>query len=134
MTSDRSTQAAPRAALGLSVAVIQPYLYPYPGYFRLLARADLFVICGCEQLLRRGRAHRCEVPDPCGAIEWRTLPLSRQARATCICDLAFAPRARQEFDRRIARLPWIAAGNGATVPRFGSRGLTGRGTTVHANY
>ena len=35
----------------LRVAVMQPYFMPYPGYFRLLAAADVFVI------LEIGRAH-----------------------------------------------------------------------------
>lgn len=91
---------------------MQPYLYPYAGYFRLLAEADVFVVYDCVQFPQRGRVHRCEVPGPAGAIEWLTLPLARRKRETRICDLAFAPGARDEFDRRLARLPWLTAGRG----------------------
>ena len=42
---------------------MQPYLFPYAGYFRLLSQVDEFVIYDCVQFPRRGRVHRTEVPD-----------------------------------------------------------------------
>jgi len=78
-----------------AVAVMQPYFYPYAGYFRLLAAAEIFVIFDDVQFPRRGRVHRCEVPRPVGgsnsALEWLTLPLARQPRDTLIKDLASQP-------------------------------------------
>ena len=109
------------AGRGRTVAVMQPYFFPYAGYFRLFAVADVFVILDCVQFPRRGRVHRCEVPGPDGGAEWLTLPLARQRRDVLIRDLAFAPGARQEFDRRLARLAWIAAAAGPSaepVSRF----------------
>ena len=94
------------------VAVMQPYFFPYAGYFRLFARVDEFVIFDCVQFPRRGRVHRCEYLGTNGAPEWLTLPLARQPRDVLIRDLAFAPDARAEFDRRLARLPWLTRGNG----------------------
>jgi hypothetical protein len=97
---------------GTTVAVMQPYFFPYAGYYRLLACADIFVMLDCVQFPRRGRVHRCEVPGPGGATEWLTLPLARQPRDVLICDLAFAAGARGELDRRLARLDWIASARG----------------------
>lgn len=95
-----------------TVAVMQPYFYPYAGYFRLFAAAETFVIFDDVQFPRRGRVHRCEVPGPGGALEWLTLPLARQPRDTAIKDLAFADNAREVFGRRLARLPWLADARG----------------------
>ncbi len=100
-----------------TVAVMQPYFFPYAGYFRLLAAAETFVIFDDVQFPRRGRVHRCEVPGPGGALEWLTLPLARQARDVLIKDLAFAAEARDAFDRRLARLPWLATTRGAWAER-----------------
>ena len=89
------------------VAVMQPYFFPYAGYFRLFGSADEFVIYDCVQFPRRGRVHRTEVPGPDGSAEWLTLPLAHQARATLIRELEFATGARREFDKRLGRLPWL---------------------------
>jgi hypothetical protein len=96
------------------VAVMQPYFFPYAGYFRLLHAVDDFVIFDCVQFPRRGRVHRTQVPGPTGQVEWLTLPLARHSRDTLIRDLAFAPDARASFDKRLGRYSWLA---GAREPR-----------------
>ena len=95
-----------------TVAVMQPYFFPYAGYYRLLACADIFVIFDCVQFPRAGRVHRCEVPGPAGATEWLTLPLAHQPLHVLIGNLAFSAGARQEFDRRMGRLSWIGKSAG----------------------
>jgi hypothetical protein len=102
---------------GKRVAVMQPYFYPYAGYFRLFAAADELVLYDCVQFPRRGRVHRCRVPAPNGGERWLTLPLRRQPRETAIHDLGFADGAREELDRRLARLPWIAVARGPQADR-----------------
>ena len=92
----------------LRIAVMQPYFLPYPGYFRLLAAADCFVILDCVQFNRRGRVHRAQLPGPGGAVEWLTLPLAKQPREVAIRDLAFAQDARASFDARLHRVPGLA--------------------------
>ncbi len=99
------------------VAVMQPYFYPYAGYFRLLATADLFVIFDCVQFPRRGRVHRTEVPAPAGGTEWLTLPLAHQQRDVLIRDLDFAAGARERFDARLARHQWIERSRGEAADR-----------------
>ncbi|AGW15017.1 WbqC family protein [Megalodesulfovibrio gigas] len=96
---------------------MQPYFFPYAGYFRLLAGVDCFVLLDCVQFNRRGRVHRTEVPAPAGGTQWLTLPLARQPRETCIRDLAFAADARSAFDARLHRHPWLAAGSGPASDR-----------------
>lgn len=94
------------------VAVMQPYLYPYAGYFRLLHAVDEFVIFDCVQFPRRGRVHRCAIPDGRGGETWLTLPLARHPVDTRIADLRFASDARAELDARLGRLPWLREGRG----------------------
>jgi hypothetical protein len=94
------------------VAVMQPYFFPYAGYYRLLAAAETFVVFDDAQFTRRGRVHRCEVPGPSGAVEWLTLPLERQPQSTAIRDLRFAANARETFDARLARLSWLRGARG----------------------
>lgn len=62
----------------MKIAIMQPYYYPYAGYFRLFAATDLFVILDDVQWNRRGRVHRCESDG-----EWiHTLPIKRTDRDT----------------------------------------------------
>ncbi len=78
---------------GRRVAIMQPYFYPYAGYFRLFAAVDRFVVYDCVQFPRRGRVHRCQLPaagSAGGPERWLTLPLEPSARSTRIRDLAFA--------------------------------------------
>lgn len=95
----------PGAASAETVAVMQPYFYPYIAYFALLAVADTFVIYDCVQFPRRGRVHRTELGGGGTRREWLTLPLSRQPRQALIRDLRFARGATGEFHRRINAKP-----------------------------
>lgn len=99
---------------------MQPYLFPYAGYYRLLAAADLFLIFDCVQFARRGRSHRCEVPRTDGRTEWLTLPLALARRETSIDRIVLAADARARFDERLRHLPWIAAAGGPAARRVRS--------------
>jgi hypothetical protein len=99
------------------VAVMQPYLYPYAGYFRLLAAADTFVVFDDVQFPQRGRVHRCEVPGPDGTAQWLTLPLAPAPRHTLITDLEFAADARSTLDARLERLRWLMNSRGPLADR-----------------
>lgn len=56
---------------------MQPYYYPYAGYFRLFAVSDIFVFLDCVQWNRRGRVHRYESDG-----KWITLPIKKTDRDT----------------------------------------------------
>jgi hypothetical protein len=99
------------------VAIMQPYYFPYAGYFRLFVEADEFIVYDCVQFPRRGRIHRCQVPGPDGREEWLTLPLVHQARTTLIRDLRFTDDARAVMERKLARLPWFRSAHGANAAR-----------------
>jgi hypothetical protein len=96
----------------LRVAVMQPYFFPYAGYYRLLAAADLFLLYDCVQFKRGGRIHRCELAASNGQPGWLTLPLTPAPRATPIDQIRLAPQARRQFDERLRRWPWVASAAG----------------------
>jgi WbqC-like protein family len=97
---------------------MQPYFFPYAGYFRLLHMVDHFVVFDCVQFPRRGRVHRAQVPGPAGDVEWLTLPLAAMPREVLIRDLAFAPDARARLDERLARHAWLAQAEDAVAERL----------------
>src|SRR2546430_1375246 len=103
---------------GKCVAVMQPYFFPYAGYFRLLDIVDHFVVFDCVQFPRRGRVHRTQVPGSAGSAEWLTLPLASMPREGLIRDLAFAPDARARFDDRLSRHAWLTTAEGAIAERL----------------
>lgn len=92
----------------MRVAVMQPYFYPYMGYFRLIAAVDIFVLFDCVQFPRRGRVHRSEVPDGRGGTCWLTLPLAPSARDRTIEAMCFPPDAERLFAGRRRGLAWLS--------------------------
>ncbi len=88
---------------------MQPYFFPYAGYFRLFAAADMFVIYDCVQFPRRGWVHRNRLPDANGAPAWLTLPLQKAPRAAAIKDLRFSNDAASRFSAQMPRFPDLCA-------------------------
>lgn len=93
----------------LTVAIMQPYFFPYAGYFRLFAASDLFVIYDCVQFPRRGWVHRNKLIDVSGEPRWLTLPLEKAPQDVLISDLRFPPNVVEEFAERLRLFPLIAA-------------------------
>ncbi|WP_167853573.1 WbqC family protein [Roseovarius aestuariivivens] len=87
------------------VAIIQPYFFPYLGYYSLFARADEVILLDCVQFPRRGRVHRSPMPSN-GEPKWLTLPLARQPVTTTIRELRFSDTAPEEWEKRLARQDW----------------------------
>jgi hypothetical protein len=71
------------------VAIMQPYFFPYAGYFRLFAACDLFVVLDNVQFPRRGWVHRNRLRRQDGELDWMTLPLAPAPQSVQIRDLAF---------------------------------------------
>ncbi len=91
---------------------MQPYFFPYLGYFRLFAAADVVVLYDCVQFPRRGRVHRSALQAPAGQYRWLTLPLLRQPREVCISDLVFQDNAEAHFHRRLSGHGWFRTAKG----------------------
>jgi len=74
----------------MKLAVMQPYFFPYLGYFRLLRIADTFVILDNVQYQRRGWIHRNRFQRKTGVEDWLTLPVSKGNRDnTLVRDVTF---------------------------------------------
>lgn len=84
---------------------MQPYAYPYEGYFRLLSDVDLFVCYDDVQFPRRGYVHRNRLPDRTGALQWLTLPLEHAPYDAKIQDLRFARDSSVRMAEEMRRFP-----------------------------
>lgn len=76
--------------LRVNLTVMQPYFFPYLGYFRLLEVADTFVLLDNVQYQRRGWIHRNKFLKLSGIDDWLTLPIIKGNRdSTMIKDVRF---------------------------------------------
>jgi hypothetical protein len=71
------------------VAIMQPYFFPYAGYYRLFAAADVFIVLDSVQFPRRGWVHRNRLRRADGELDWLTLPLSKAPQSAQIRELEF---------------------------------------------
>lgn len=91
-----------------TIAVIQPYFYPYAGYFRLFAAADAVVMFDCVQFPRRGWVHRNRFANAAGDQTWLTLPLIKADRDARIDQLRFPLGAVDAIASQLRRFPILA--------------------------
>ena len=87
----------------LTVAVMQPYFFPYGGYFALIQAVDLFVLDDLAQYtpkrwMNRNRIRRPPAPDG-DAWQYLTLPVQRSPAGTPICKIPLAPLPWQQLLR-----------------------------------
>lgn len=70
------------------VAVMQPYFFPYLGYFALIDQVDDWVFFDTAQYIRRGWIHRNRVLST-STEGWAYVgvPVRRQRRSARICDV-----------------------------------------------
>lgn len=69
---------------------MQPYFFPYLGYFQLLQAVDRWVVFDDIQYVNRGWINRNRVLHPNPEKEWQyvTVPLHKLGRFDRICDVA----------------------------------------------
>ncbi|WP_052741983.1 WbqC family protein [Kiloniella litopenaei] len=90
-----------------SVAIMQPYFFPYAGYYRLAAAADIFVLLDCVQFPRRGWVHRNKFTKQDGTQGWFTLPLTKSDYHSLILSQQFANDADEIIKQQINSYPHI---------------------------
>ena len=90
-----------------TVAIMQPYFFPYAGYYRLLALADIFVILDCVQFPRRGWVHRNKLSRQDGGQEWLTLPIKKSSYHSLISSLEFSEDAKEHFSQKAHAFPHL---------------------------
>ncbi len=62
---------------------MQPYFFPYVGYFDMIAKVDLFVLLDDVQYIRRGWVNRNKITSS----QWLTVPIKHCPRSTLIKDV-----------------------------------------------
>jgi hypothetical protein len=69
-----TTEAMPDKGVQRRVAIMQPYVFPYIGYFQLMAQADVFVSHDDVNYIKGGWINRNRIADQ-GQVKWLTLPV-----------------------------------------------------------
>ena len=95
------------------VAAMQPYFFPYIGYFQLMAASDLFIIRDDTQFIASGYVNRNRILVG-GVPRWITLPVARaphhlpiQSRRYLLHD-RLAKRIRRRLVSAYERAPYFA--------------------------
>ena len=87
----------------MKIAVMQPYLLPYIGYWELVAAADVFVVLDDVQFIRRGWINRNRIRNDRKGEGWSylTVPTGYAPLETRILDIQM--RFQSGWDRSMAR-------------------------------
>ena len=72
----------------MKLGIMQPYFFPYIGYFSLIKHTDFWVVFDTPQFMRHGWVERNRILKPDG-IEWQYVkaPLEKFGQKTAIKDL-----------------------------------------------
>ncbi len=87
---DNTNIALPPAPDRMKLAIMQPYLFPYLGYWQLLAAVDKLVLLDDVNYINRGWINRNRVAVN-GRPAWLTVPLQGASQNRRICDIDIAP-------------------------------------------
>lgn len=68
----------------MKIAIMQPYFFPYMGYFALMRACDLFVVFDDVQYLRRGWMNRNIIRCANNKTQYITVPVQKSPRDTKI--------------------------------------------------
>lgn len=71
----------------MKAAIMQPYFYPYIGYFQLIQAADRFILFDDVQYIRHGWINRNRILKPVEGCQFIIMPLTAHSRGTLIKDI-----------------------------------------------
>lgn len=95
-----------------SIAIMQPYFFPYIGYWQLIRAADRFIILDDVNLIRRGWVNRNRLLIN-GKAAYITAPLAKASQNRLICETTLDDSTpwREKFMRTVmtsyARAPFF---------------------------
>jgi hypothetical protein len=69
----------------MTIAIQQPYFFPYAGYFQLINEVDHFVFFDDVNFIKRGYINRNSLPSRNGDYGF-TVPLAKASQNQSICD------------------------------------------------
>lgn len=73
----------------MKLAVMQPYLFPYIGYYHLIQAVDLFLIYDDVAYIKRGFVNRNSILSPSGSAKF-TVPVLGASQNKLFSDLEFS--------------------------------------------
>jgi len=71
----------------MQLAIMQPYFFPYIGYFQLIHAVDKFILLDTVQFIRHGWIERNRILKQNGDWLYIKVPLKKHARDTLIKDI-----------------------------------------------
>lgn len=77
----------------MKVTIMQPYFFPWLGYWQLIAHADTFMAFDEVQFINKGWVNRNKILHSDPSKDWRlfTIPLKKKSRETKIVDIETHP-------------------------------------------
>ena len=66
---------------------MQPYFFPYMGYFKLIDLVDVFILLDDVQYIRRGFVNRNKIFNPVGDYQYIALPIKLKSSKDKIRDI-----------------------------------------------
>ncbi len=88
----------------MKLAIMQPYFFPYVGYFDLIRCVDQFLVFDTAQYVRRGWCNRNRLLHPTQGWQYFTVPIKKHVRATPIVNIEidssvdWATKIKRQFD------------------------------------
>lgn len=71
----------------MKIAIMQPYFFPYIGYFSLIKNTDYFIFFDTPQYIRKGWINRNRILGTNGNDVYFTIPVEKCSRETPIKDV-----------------------------------------------
>jgi hypothetical protein len=71
----------------MKVAIMQPYFFPYIGYFSLISHVNMFILFDTVQFIRHGWIERNRILKPNEGWQYIRMPLRKHSRSTIIKDI-----------------------------------------------
>src|SRR5262252_3536704 len=71
----------------MKIAIMQPYFFPYLGYYSLLKKTDRFILFDTVQFIRHGWIERNRILKPGEGWQYIAVPLEKHNRITTISQI-----------------------------------------------
>ena len=81
----------------MKLAIMQPYFFPYLGYFQLIHSTDKFILFDDVQYIRRGWINRNRILKPEDGVQYITMPIVEHSRDTLIKNIKISNDSEWKF-------------------------------------
>jgi hypothetical protein len=83
------------------IGIMQPYFFPYFGYYSLLKKTDIFILLDAVQFIRHGWIERNRILKPIDGWQYISVPLEKFNLGTKIQDIKI--RENEDWQGKILR-------------------------------